>query len=444
VATIELAGSESLTDIRGEQKLLSCILKSPESILKLPDGFSSDALTSPLGRSIFLVIENIFNKGASPDAISISEALSSDMQTQLEQHGGWGFLETLKELPIDPGNIEYIAKDLIDLSTRRRIEQTGTKISGMANDPEPIPKIIENIEVAINDIEGRADIDVISIGSKALDFIIDRMAHPTAVPGLETGFPELDKSIQGFQFGSLHVVGARKKTGKSQALLNFAKHIAVNNNVPILWISNEHSWETDFMRLLSLVSEVNVVNINNGTFSEYPVHVDRIDKAVEKISAAPFYFCSLPNFTLGTIKRITRKYARVYGVKALFFDLLKMPETEASAKEWQELGVLAYGLKSLALTENIAVISAVQINRQGAENFKSDGDYDSDYFAGSDRIAHALDVAMVLRPPTKKEADDSETFRVLRVSDARNVASNYKALLEWNPHIMQLKELKRI
>lgn len=444
MATKDVAASEKLVDVRAEQKLLSCLLKEQDAWMRLPEGFSTDALTSPLSRSLFFVIDSLYAKGATPDPIAVTEGLPHDMQAELETHGGWGFLETLHDLPVDPKNIEFIAKDLTDLQTRRRIESAGSQITGMATDPVPIEKVIENIELVVNDIEGKGSVEVNSIASRAMEFVQEKMSHVAEVPGLESGFKELDKSIQGFQKGRLYVVGAPKKTGKSMIMLNWAKHLAVDRGIPVMWVSTEHSQDDEFSRLLSLTSEVREISIGNGTFSEVPVHVERVSQAVEKLDNSPFWFCSLPNFSLSKLRRITRKYARVFGVKILFFDYIKAVADTANVREWQELGVLADGLKTLAATESIPVVTAVQINREGRKEFRDGGDMDTDYYAGSDRIAHFLSVGMVLRKPTKKETSDTELFRVLEVKDNRHGPENYKMMVSFEGEIIKMSELKRI
>jgi replicative DNA helicase len=441
VAVEQMAELDKLTDLRLEQKLLGALQKSQEAWLHLPESFSSGVLAGHLNRALFIVIDSIYTKGGTPDPITIAESLPQDMQTELEKIGNWSFLEVLRDLPLDIKNVEFIAKDLIDLQTRRRIESAGEEISGMADDKQPVDKIIENIEVVISDIEGKGEIEVKTIGSDALEFIQDKIAHSAEVPGLASGFSELDKSVQGFQPGRLYVVGARKKTGKSMILLNWAKHLTVDLNIPVLWISTEHSQTDEFSRLLSLVSEVREVSINNGTFADIPVHSERVEKAIERISDIPFYFCSMPGFSLGKIKRLTRKFARVYGVRALFFDYVKATPPTANAKEWQELGILADGLKVLASTENLPVITAVQINREGAKEFKMGGELDSDYFAGSDRIAQLMSVGMILRKPTKKENPDAEAFRVLEVVDNRHGPANYAMMLSFQGEIIKIEEV---
>jgi replicative DNA helicase len=433
-----------LMNLRLEQKLLGALQKSQEAWLHLPESFSSDALAGHLSHAIFLVIDSIYTKGGTPDPITIAEGLPPEMQAELEQVGGWSYLETLRSLPVDIKNVEYIAKDLIDLQTRRRIESAGQQISSMADDKQPVDKIIENIEVVISDIEGKGEFEVKTIGSDALEFIADKIAHSAEVPGLASGFSELDKSVQGFQGGRLYVVGARKKTGKSILLLQWAAHLAIDLNVPVLWISSEHSQSDEFSRLLSLVSEVREHTITNGTFSDVPVHSQRVEEAIEKISAAPFYFCSMPTLSLGKIKRLTRKFVRVYGVKALVLDYIKASSNTANVKEWQELGILTDGLKSLASTENIPCLTAVQINREGAKEFRDGGEMDSDFFAGSDRIAQFMSVGMILRKPTKKESPDTEMFRVLEVVDNRHGSASYSMMLTFQGEIIKMEELRWI
>lgn len=429
--------------MRAEQKLLASILREQDAWMRLPETFSPETLSSPLNRALFHVIDNIYAKGAQPDPISVAESLPHDMQAELEKIGGWAWIETLKALPVDPKNVEFIAQDLIDFRTRRNIETAGRKISEMANDKLPVPKVIENIELVINDIEGKNDSEVVQIGKDAEEFIAEKIAHPAEVPGLSSGFGELDKSIQGFQGGRLYVVAAPKKTGKSMLLLNWAKHIAVDLGHPVLWISTEHSQTDEYSRLLSLVSEVREVTITNGTFSEIDVHLARVDKAIQKIAETPFYFCSMPQFSVSKIKRLTRKFVRVYGVKALVFDYIKAVADTANVREWQELGVLADGLKTLASTENIPVLSAVQINREGRAEWKAGGEMNFDYAAGSDRIGQFMSVGMVLRRPTKKEGE-SESFRVLEVTDNRHGPENYAWLLSFQGEIIRLSEVRPV
>jgi replicative DNA helicase len=761
-------------DIGAERNTLACLIKTSDAWLRLPAGFSTDDFSEPLNRSLYTVIDSLYGKGAMADIVSVYEALPPVYRKELEDlgGGGWGYLQALQDLPIDSKNITYEAEKLVELTTRRRISLAGEKIQDLSTNKEPLPKIREKVELAISEIDRAEGAEAVNIGVNGIEFIDQRMAAPKEVPGLSSGFPQVDKVIQGFQAGRLYVVGARKKTGKAQPLwslvatpsgfrrmgdicvgdyvidrygqptqvqgvydwgsmltykvtfsdggstvttgqhefvvsykdredecwevqellarglkrpdggnrfripvaspidlpekvlpldpyvlgawlgdgsfssstpdlhgidldiflrvrprlpkgdylslgygkfaicgggtaaaleklglkdtkfdakfipeeyltgsidqrlellrglldtdgylvnrnqvewsfsnkrlseqtrllaaslgarvfqvrpketgravawrgratfsglvpfslprkaskfasdsnrhsryitsiepfgkeqvrcisvssstgtyltddftvthnsmllLNWAKHIAIDCRKPVLWISTEHSINDEFSRLLSLTASVPELLINNGVFSQVDKYHERVEMANETIMSSPFFFVSMPMFTMQKIRHIARKMVRVYGVQAIFFDFIKTPESDSPNKEWLELGNFAYGLKALGETEHVPVISACQVNREGIQNFKLDGDIDSDHFAGSDRIAHAVSVAFVLRQPNKEEisefggAHGVDQFRVLKISDNRHGPSGKRFLLDFDGEVINMKENK--
>lgn len=436
---------QGLIDPGAERNTLACIIKSSDAWLKLPASFSAEEFGVPINRALWIVVDSLHSKGAAIDPVTVHEALPHQFQEELKDLGGWNYIQTLRDLPIDPNNVVHESQKLVDLSVSRRMYSAGEKIRDVSESNKTIPQKREAIELILSDIDNSAEESVDNIATNGYDFIEKKMANPVEIPGIPSGFDEVDKTIQGFQPGRLYVVGARKKTGKSMCLLNWAKHISVDLGIPILWISTEHTIEDEYSRLLSLTSDVYEKAINNGTFSKVEAYMERVADANELIAKSPFYFASMPFFSLDKIKRLTRKMVRVHGVKALFFDFIKSPESEANSKEWQELGKFTYGLKALGVAEGIPVVSAVQINREGQQNFRLDGEIDSDHFAGSDRIAQALSVAWVLRTPNNQEANgDANAFRVLKITDNRHGPAGLKMLLNFRGETISLTENKRL
>ena len=444
---IDLANFPSgLIDAGAERNVLACIVKSDDAWIKLPAFFGSEEFEVPVNKALWTVIDSLYTRGAAIDPVVVHEALPSEFQEELKDLGGWNYISTLRDLPIDPNNITHEAEKLIELSIRRRIAAAGELLKEEAKARKELKAVredVENIFAGIDKDENGED--AVNIAANGYDFIQNKMASPVDIPGVPSGFVEIDRVTQGFQSGRLYVVGARKKTGKSMLLLNWAKYIAVDMNIPILWISTEHTVEDEFSRLLSLTSGVYEMSINNGTFARVEAHVGRVADANDLIVSSPFHFVSMPFFSLDKIKRLTRKMVRVNGVRIVFFDFIKSPESEAGSKEWQELGRFTYGLKALGVRERVPIVSAVQINREGASNFRLDGEIDSDHFAGSDRIAQALSVAWVLRKPNQQEANgDAETFRVLKLTDNRHGPAGLKMLLDFHGETIKMSENKRL
>jgi replicative DNA helicase len=223
----------------------------------------------------------------------------------------------------------------------------------------------------------------------------------------------------------------------------------VDHEIPVLYISTEQTQRDEISRLLSLVSQVPEKSLANGMFAEMENDWDeRVVDAIQRVRQAPIYFAHDPFFTLSKLLRVIKKHSIINGVKAVFFDYIKIPtENIASRDKWAAVGDLAYGLKACASDQNLPVITAVQINRDGADSFKFTGEIDSDAFANSDMIAQAMSVGMVLRPLNKEENKEHNWVgekRILRVTDNRHGPSNYKGLYTFKDDVITLEESSRI
>ena len=167
---------------------------------------------------------------------------------------------------------------------------------------------------------------------------------------------------------------AESKTGKSVTLLNWAKFIAIDSGLPILWIDTEQDDREQEMRLLSCVSQIPQDEIEYGLFmedTEYGKSVDKIRKikwATNLINSSQFHFVYMPDFTTEKISRVlTRKFHLKYGIVALFFDYLKL-NTVISAKNNnlrsdEKLTFVASALKELGGMLKIPVFTANNENR---------------------------------------------------------------------------------
>jgi len=437
-----------LTSASTERSVLSCLFRSRDAWITVSDILSEEDFSFPLHRQLYHAVCIGHEKRLTLDPVVLSDKLGEHAQKELENVGGWAYLKDLFDHPISPSNVGELVRELRELTLRRKTAAAGVEIQKLASNERDIDQMLGKAQVAVDQISAQADEGVVRIGSDLAWNVQQKIEHATLVPGLPTGFRALDLYLQGFQSGELYVLGARKKTGKSVTLLTMARNLALKNQTPILYISTEHHHKLDQLRLLSMEAEVSFNLLNSGMVKDQPAMMDRVTEAVGRIEDAPFHFKYLPSFGLDKIKRMARKYIRLEGVKVVFFDLIKMPQGQNQAKEWQELGVLAYGLKELAGEEGIPVISAVQVNREGANAQRLQEDLDSDYFAGSDRIGQAMTVGFTLRRPYTNELQDlgftEEGVRILQVTDNRLGPAGYKGILQFEASTLNLRELQRL
>ena len=433
-----------------ERNTLACLLKSRDAWLSVADLLTIEDFTFDLNVALFRVICALYEQKLALDPVLLSSRLGQDSWKELEGLGGWDYILNLQALPIQPSNISGLATELRALTLRRRTQVAGEKISALATEEKDVERMLGKTQIEVDKIAADQDEGTRKIGEGLALQVQRKIESTNLIPGLKSGFHRLDEAIQGFQDGELYVTGGRLKIGKSILLLAWAKHLAVDQGVPVVWVSTEHSLRLEQMRLLSMVSEVPFLSLNSGQFREFPPQMERAKEGVDTLEKAPLFFKSLPGFTLEKLRRITRKHVRLDGAKVLFFDYIKSPpDTSAFKAEWQQLGEFAYGLKQLAGEEEIPIVTGVQINREGSLAQRAHQDLDADYFSGSDRIAQAMTVGLTIRKPFQRELQEfsgrtDEGTRMLQIAANRLGGSSYKSILQFEPSILRLQELQRV
>lgn len=435
---------DALFDLAEERNLLSCVIRSYEAWLKISDSVTVNEFTHPLNRALWTIVNEMREGNVLPSPVSIADKLPPDLKTELDGLGGWDFISKLESIPIEPLNVEHHAKSLHNLSVLRRGREAGDSIKNLALRGGSSDTFLEKVEEIVNEIPGEVGAEVTLLGSIVREYIAEKRANPIGIPGIETGFPIFDSITQGLQPGRLYILGARTGQGKSIWCLNLVKHLAINQEMPVLYISTEQTQKDELSRLVSIVAEVPESYINNGAFinmNEYPERVDWAENVIEK---APIHFMHDPMFSPQKLYRTIKKFVLTQGVRAVFFDYIRIPVGSMGSKDkWALVGDLAYGLKAIASDLKIPIISAVQVNRDGSEQFKLTGEIDGASFALSDMIEQASSVAMVLRPLNKSEREehlDYESKRVLTFSKNRHGSRSEKILFRLDQGFVRLNE----
>jgi len=175
-----------------------------------------------------------------------------------------------------------------------------------------------------------------------------------------------------------------------------------------------------------------------------------MEDAVRKVETAPIYFSHDPMFTPDKLYRTIKKFVKSGPkVQAVFFDYIKIPTASFGKNDkWAVVGDLAYGLKAIASSLDIPVITAVQVNRDGSQQFVATGEIDASSFALSDMIEQAASVAMVIRPLNKNEEEEfnfiGEEKRMMTFAKNRHSSTKDKILFSIGDGYVELTEKKRI
>ena len=277
---------------------------------------------------------------------------------------------------------------------------------------EDVSEIIEKIEEPVFNFTGQLltqEQGIQPLCDNFIEALKELAANPQDMVGLPTGNSKWDTAIGGgLRRGTVNIVAARAKIGKSFWCMNVARNVA-ENGIPVLYLDTELSKAVQMNRLIALVTEVDLENIETGKFSKNDEERKKLWKNKDKIQGLPISHCSIAGHSAENAMSLARRWLTKYvGFNSngqanpclLIYDYLKLTDMSVlknNTQEHQLLGFLISSLHDFAMKWSIPILATVQLNREGAEK---DG---GQFIAGSDRIVWLGSNITILKKKTPKE-----------------------------------------
>ncbi len=194
------------------------------------------------------------------------------------------------------------------------------------------------------------------------DQVDDRSLTPNVLPGISTGFRELDDILGGFQKGELTIIAARPSCGKtSVALALMRTHILTGGTA--FFVSLEQSRMAIARRLLAAQANVNTHILRTGDLR--PEETRRLQTARNVLRDRKLIIDDdgekKPSYIVANARRL--KASDNIGMLVLDYIQLIEPEDKRANKE-EQIGQAARKLRALAKELDIPVIILAQLNRE--------------------------------------------------------------------------------
>ena len=192
---------------------------------------------------------------------------------------------------------------------------------------------------------------------------LEKLHNQTALPGIETGFYDLDAMTGGLQRSDLIIIAGRPSMGKTAFGLGLVAHIAKNFNLPVAIFSLEMSKEQLSMRLLASEAEIESNRLRSGRFVQDDYST--ISTAIGTLSNLPIYIDDSANVTVMQVRsQVRRLLAEKKGDFGLvLIDYLQLMEGAEKDNRVQELSKMTRSLKGLAREIKAPVIALSQLSR---------------------------------------------------------------------------------
>lgn len=388
------------------------------------DNFYTDA-----HQKICDAIRVIYDRGKPVDMVLLADYLKE--QKQIEDIGGYGYLAELWEAAPTAANAEYYARIVRDKAIVRNLIHASTEILRDAYDQgQPADELLGNAERKILDIAERGLTSETVTLDKAVTEAWDRIdAHATgdanSISGLATGFLDLDEITAGLQNSELVIIAARPSQGKTAFALNVARHIAVEEGHPILFVSLEQARIELAERLLCCQARVDSHKLRKGHLG-----ADDMQKLIEAggvLRSAKMYIDDTPGLNMLRIAANARRLKLRQGIRAVFIDYLQLIEPDNRRDPRQEqVSQISRRLKFLARELKIPVVALAQVNRASEDR----GDHKprlSD-LRESGAIEQDADTVMLLHRPEVYEPGQHEGIMEIIIAKQRNGPTGERTL----------------
>lgn len=390
-----------LQDLPAERAILSGICRYGSSALfDVADIIEENTFTIESNMSIYSCLKHIMEKDDSAE-VDVPLILSTAKEIGLDgffNNQEISHLSSIMKFPVLLKNVRPFAAKARKLQIARmmydQLELTKEKYLELKGD-EPISNILGIAEESIFEFTSvLADNDEapIKIFGDVEDYLEELSESPLDQIGISTGYPRYDFAIGGgLRRGTVNVIGARPKTGKTLLADNMGVHMA-RSGVPVLNLDTEMRKEDHQNRLMAMLTGVNISDIETGKFSEDPASKKKIFDAAQEIKDIPYYFKSIGGAAFEDQISIMRRWiAKTVGLNdkgkandcVIIYDYLKLmdsAEIKSDMKEFQVLGFMMTALHNFALRYEVPILSFVQLNRDGISKETTDT------ASGSDRI----------------------------------------------------------
>ena len=388
-------------DVASERAILAGICRyGIDAYYDVADLITSNSFTIESNQLIYSCLDHIFKKEekkivdlasilSAAKALGLSEFLSSKAEMQ--------HLSSIIKFPVDQTNLRSFASIVAKLEVTKKIydqlEITRERYLQVKGH-EPMSHILGIAEESIFDFMsmlGGADDNPQQLFQDIEEYIEELTENKVDQIGISTGFPRYDFAIGGgLRRGTVNVIGARPKTGKTLLAQNMGMNIA-KLGIPVLDLDTEMRFDDFRNRALAAETMVPINDIETGKFDDDAIYKSRVYNKIEAIKNIKYHHINIGGKPFEDQLAIMRRWlARNVGLNkdgkanecVIIYDYLKLMNSAdiKDIAEFQALGFMMTALHNFAIKYDVPILTFIQLNRDGITKESTDA------ASGSDRI----------------------------------------------------------
>ena len=322
---------------------------------------------STVNRSIFETIFSMFSFAKPIDPVTVLEQMRED---GVYTEDSPAYIRDLMLITPTAANVMEYAWIIKDKALLRGIVDAGNDISSMAVSGEGgAMNILEAAEQKVYRLRSgssRAELeDIKEIMQDVYKQISEAAKAGAGIPGMTTGFSDLDRIIMGLNKSDLILIASRPGMGKTSIALNIALHVARKSGKTVAVFSLEMSREQLAMRLLSASSYIDGKKLQTGRINDD--EWKRLADAAAHISEAKLKINDDASLTVTEMNAQCRRISDLGLVVIDYMQLMSAATNERGYRGENRVQIvteISRTMKVMAKELNVPVICLSQLNRE--------------------------------------------------------------------------------
>ncbi len=284
-----------------------------------------------------------------------------------EAIGGAAYIAEVAQAVPFAANAVHYAEIVRDKATLRALISAGTEILRDVYDSSADPtEIVSQSEQKIFAVHDARSTDQVTNAHDLMIEAFDRIdarLDGSEAGGIPTGFTDLDSMTGGLHGSEFVVLAARPSMGKTALAINMAEYIAMEANVPTLFVSLEMARLELAQRMLCSQGKIDASRFRKGLISSDDRH--KLVEASSKLSQAPLFIDDSPFRTVTQIAACARRLKRKQDLGLIIIDYLQLihPDDPRDPRQ-EQVAKMARRLKGVARELQVPVLCVAQLNRQ--------------------------------------------------------------------------------
>lgn len=351
-------------DIEAEKAVLGSMMKSQDAVSDVIDRLKADDFYLKEHQQIYQAMVEMYKKSIAIDLMTTYSVLNE--KKLLELVGGMSYLSRLVDEAIVSTNAKFYAETVIAKSRMRQLIKAADDMRSQAyGGGKEAEDILDRAEQRIFEIAHRTQkknyVNINTVFEENLRQLQELEKNKGQIPGIATGFRDVDNILNGIQKDNLVVLAARPGVGKTSFALNIASNVAGKGKT-VLIFSMEMSSEELGQRILSMTASIEMEKMKSGNLS--PDEWMALSTAQDDYEDMKLFVDDAAKISILEMKNKCRRLKAEHGLDLVIIDYLQLMSLDRRTENRvNEISEITRSIKILAKELEVPVIMLSQLSR---------------------------------------------------------------------------------